>query len=136
MFVNEERESLDPLHFKVLDELHTSPDPDAGLYIRARSGRIVKTIIPKHCLAFQTGQGNSLLLSLLIAALEIATAGKLRAVPHLVRASNVKGIARNVLAVFIQNDLEDVLGVSNETFAQFASRTLTQNLADIMYINH
>ena len=49
--------------------------------------------------------------------------------PHLVRASNVKGIARNVLAVFIQNDLEDTLGVSNETFAQFASRTLEKNLA-------
>ena len=61
--------------------------------------------------------------------MEIATAGKLRAVPHLVRASNVKGVARNVLAVFIQNDLEDILGVSNETFAQFAARTLENNLA-------
>jgi hypothetical protein len=62
-------------------------------------------------------------------ALQIATAGKLRAVPHLVRGSNVKGIARNTLAVFIQNDLEDTLGVSKETFAQFASRTLEKNLA-------
>jgi len=61
--------------------------------------------------------------------LEIATAGKLRAVPHLVHGSNVRGIARNTLAVFIQNNLEDVLGVSNETFAQFASRTLEKNLA-------
>jgi hypothetical protein len=50
-------------------------------------------------------------------------------VSHLVRGSNVKGIARNTLAVFIQNDLEDKLGVSNETFAQFASRTLEKNLA-------
>jgi isopenicillin N synthase-like dioxygenase len=64
-----------------------------------------------------------------MSALEIATAGKLRAVPHLVRASNVRGIARNTLAVFIQNDLEDKLGVSDETFAQFASRTLQKNLA-------
>jgi len=62
-------------------------------------------------------------------ALEIATAGKLRAVPHLVRGSNIKGLARNACAVCIQNDLEDVLGVSNETFAQFASRTLKANLS-------
>ena len=61
--------------------------------------------------------------------MEIATAGKLRAVPHLVKGSNVKGIARNTLAVFIQNDLEDVLGVSDETFAEFAARTLEKNLA-------
>ena len=62
--------------------------------------------------------------------MEIATAGTLRAVPHLVRASNVPGIARNTLAVFIQNDLEDKLGVSDETFAEFAQRTLEKNLAD------
>ena len=49
--------------------------------------------------------------------------------PHLVRGSNVKGVARNTLAVFMQNDLDDVLGVSNETFAQYASRTLENNLA-------
>jgi len=66
---------------------------------------------------------------LTIKALEIATAGKLRAVPHLVRASNVEGVARNTLAVFIQNDLGEKLGVSNETFAEFAARTLDSNLA-------
>jgi hypothetical protein len=57
-------------------------------------------------------------------ALEIAMAGNLKAVPHLVWVSNVQGTARNTLAAFIQNDLEDRLGVSDETFAQFASRTL------------
>jgi isopenicillin N synthase-like dioxygenase len=62
-------------------------------------------------------------------ALEIATGGKLRAVPHLVRGSNVEGVARNTLAVFIQNDLNEKLGVSNETFAEFAARTLENNLA-------
>jgi len=118
MFVNEKGCSLDPSRFKVLEELEVSPDPMAGLYIRARSGKMVKVTIPKDCLAFQTGE-----------ALEIATAGKLRAVPHLVRGSNVRSIARNTLAVFIQNDLHDKLGVSDETFAQFAARTLRKNLA-------
>ena len=59
MFVNENNMTLDPLNFKVLDELESLPDPDAGLYIRARSGRMVKTVIPKYCLAFQTGEGIS-----------------------------------------------------------------------------
>ena len=130
MFVDETNVSLDPQKFTILDELESSPDPDAGLYIRARSGKIVKVVIPKHCLAFQTGEGSSRFqYCLTCSALEIATAGKLRAVPHLVKGSHVKGIARNTLAVFIQNDLEDVLGVSDETFAQFAARTLEKNLA-------
>jgi isopenicillin N synthase-like dioxygenase len=65
-------------------------------------------------------------------ALEIATGGKLRAIPHLVRGSNVDGVARNTLAVFIQNNMEDVLGVSKETFAEFASGTLDKNLVSAM----
>jgi hypothetical protein len=60
MFVDESNVVLDPLNFKILDELESSPDPNAGLYIRARSGKIVKVVIPKHCLAFQTGEGMSL----------------------------------------------------------------------------
>ena len=61
MFVNENTITLDPFDFKVLDELEASPDPDAGLYIRARSGKIVKAVIPKYCLAFQTGEGICLM---------------------------------------------------------------------------
>lgn len=59
MFVDEANVVLDPQHFTILDELESSPDPDAGLYIRTRSGKIVKVAIPKHCLAFQTGEGSS-----------------------------------------------------------------------------
>ena len=59
MFVDETNITLDPLNFKIFDELESSPDPDAGLYIRARSGKMVKVAIPKHCLAFQTGEGLS-----------------------------------------------------------------------------
>jgi hypothetical protein len=58
MFLDESNIKLDPLSFTVLNELERSPDPDAGLYIRARSGKIVKVTIPKHCLAFQTGEGQ------------------------------------------------------------------------------
>jgi len=57
MFVRETEVELNPMNFQPLDELRESPDPDAGLYIRARSGRIVKVAIPKNCLAFQTGEG-------------------------------------------------------------------------------
>jgi hypothetical protein len=60
MFVKESGNELDPLRFRQLEELESSPDPDAGLYIRARSGRIVKVAIPKNCLAFQTGEGRIL----------------------------------------------------------------------------
>jgi len=62
MFVDENTITLDPLSFKVLDELEASPDPDAGLYIRARSGKIVKALVPKYCLAFQTGEGIYLMV--------------------------------------------------------------------------
>ena len=45
------------------------------------------------------------------------------------RGSDAEGVARNTLAVFIQNDLQDKLGVSDETFAEFAARILERNLA-------
>ena len=92
---------------------------------QARSSRSQSQNIASH---FRQEKVTFLGSELTLAALEIATAGKLRAVPHLVKGSNVKGIARNTLAVFIQNDLEDTLGVSKETFAEFASRVLNNNL--------
>ena len=52
------------------------PDPEAGLYIRTRSGGIVRALIPADQLAFQVGQ-----------ALSIASGGMLRATPHCVRAA-------------------------------------------------
>jgi len=58
MLVDERDCPLDPLSFRSLEELDASPDPNAGLYIRARSGKIVKVIIPKNCLAFQIGEGT------------------------------------------------------------------------------
>jgi hypothetical protein len=95
-----------------LSELPTSPDPSAGLYIRSRTGDIVKVNIPKDCLAFQTGE-----------ALELITRGKFRAVPHFVKgARNTPSgtkIARNTLAVFTQPNLGEEVQ-PGKTFAQFA----------------
>jgi isopenicillin N synthase-like dioxygenase len=89
-----------------------SPDPRAGLYIRSRTGQVVKVNIPPDCLAFQTGE-----------ALELITQGKFRAVPHFVKgitASSGKGrIARNTLAVFTQPNLGEEVQ-RGKTFADFA----------------
>lgn len=93
-----------------LPELPSSPDPKAGLYIRSRTGEIVKVNIPKDCLAFQTGE-----------ALELITRGKFRAVPHFVKgAATTSGkIARNTLAVFTQPNLGEEVQ-KGKTFADFA----------------
>jgi len=95
-----------------LTELPTSPDPRAGLYIRSRTGQIVKVNIPKDCLAFQTGE-----------ALQSITRGKFRAVPHFVKgARGGEGrIARNTLAVFTQPNLGEVVEAdSGKVFGEFA----------------
>lgn len=93
-----------------LSELPSSPDPKAGLYIRSRTGEIVKVNIPKDCLAFQTGE-----------ALELITQGRFRAVPHFVKgAATTSGkIARNTLAVFTQPNLGEEVQ-KGKTFADFA----------------
>ncbi|PYI05038.1 Clavaminate synthase-like protein [Aspergillus sclerotiicarbonarius CBS 121057] len=92
-----------------LPELSSSPDPKAGLYIRSRTGQIVKVNIPKDCLAFQTGE-----------ALQLITKGQFRAVPHFVKgAKGVGRIARNTLAVFTQPNLEEEVQ-AGVTFGDFA----------------
>lgn len=55
-------------------EATAAPSAQSGLYIRTRGGDLVKVSIPADALAFQTGE-----------ALELATAGRLRATPHCVR---------------------------------------------------
>ena len=123
MFVDESAADLTPTKIgdspqKPLPELLTSPDPEAGLYIRSRTGETVKVNIPKDCLAFQTGE-----------ALELITRGKFRAVPHFVRGAKVAGpakIARNTLAVFTQPDLGAKVE-PNKTFAEFAREVVERN---------
>lgn len=111
MFVDESS-SLSPSPDSTLPELPRSPDPAAGLYIRSRTGEVVKVNIPKDCLAFQTGE-----------ALELITKGKFKAVPHFVRGARNTGgmkVARNTLAVFTQPNLGDMVdeGVSFGDFAR------------------
>lgn len=113
MFVDEE--AHDPSSSTMEDkssplpELATSPDPKAGLYIRSRTGQVVKVNIPKDCLAFQTGE-----------ALQLITRGQFRAVPHFVKgARGVGKVARNTLAVFTQPNLEEEVQ-DGVTFGDFA----------------
>ncbi|KAJ5712923.1 uncharacterized protein N7483_010104 [Penicillium malachiteum] len=100
-----------------LAELPQSPDPSAGLYIKSRTGDIVKVNIPKDCLAFQTGE-----------ALQLITRGKFRAVPHFVKGAKcgTGRIARNTLAVFTQPNLGEEVepGLS---FADFARGVVQRN---------
>lgn len=96
------------------------PDPDAGLYIRDRTGRVVKVSIPRDALAFQTGE-----------ALERITNGRFKAVPHFVKGLKHgigNEIARNTLAVFTQPNLwEKVDG--DIDFAAFAKAIVERNMA-------
>ncbi|KJZ71597.1 hypothetical protein HIM_08991 [Hirsutella minnesotensis 3608] len=104
-----------------LEELPSSPDPSAGLYIKSRTGETVQVKIPRDCIAFQTGE-----------ALERITAGRFKAVPHFVKgvgASVSNGhIARNTLAVFTQPNLGEEVDIEKHlTFGEFARGVVAQN---------
>ncbi|KAL9082657.1 MAG: hypothetical protein Q9159_006265 [Coniocarpon cinnabarinum] len=101
-----------------LDELLSSPDPSAGLYIRSRSGQAVQVKIPKDCLAFQTGE-----------ALELMTKGRLKAVPHFVKGvANKAHVARNTLAVFTQPNLDEIVDENRDLdFGSFAKEIVARN---------
>ncbi|RUS18984.1 Clavaminate synthase-like protein [Endogone sp. FLAS-F59071] len=96
------------------------PDPSAGLYIRNRGGSLVRVLIPRDALAFQTGE-----------ALQRATNGQLAATPHCVRgiSKGGKGVARNTFAVFMQPPLTESVG-GGMTFAEF-SREIINSHYDI-----
>ncbi|KAM0335311.1 hypothetical protein ACHAQA_000356 [Verticillium albo-atrum] len=104
-----------------LKELASSPDPQAGLYIKSRTGDTVQVKIPRDCIAFQTGE-----------ALERITGGKFKAVPHFVRgvrASVSDGrVARNTLAVFTQPNLGEEVDIEQHiTFGEFARGIVAKN---------
>lgn len=104
--------------FAPLNELESSPDPKAGLYIHSRTGAVTKIGIPRDCLAFQTGE-----------ALEIITKGKFKAVPHFVRGAGAGiggNVARNTLAVFTQPNLWDKVDERRD-FAAFAKEIVEKN---------
>ena|ERR1700730_9843424 len=98
-----------------------SPSPFSGLYIRSRGGDLTKVVIPANCLAFQTGE-----------ALELATAGKLRATPHCVRIGLCEGsggVSRETFAFFMQPNTDQPLS-NSETFGQFSKRIFDEHFAD------
>jgi hypothetical protein len=98
-----------------------SPSPASGLYIRTRGGDLTKVTIPVDCLAFQTGE-----------ALELATAGKLRATPHCVRvgaAPDASTISRETFALFMQPNVDQQLSTS-ENFGQFSKRIFDEHYGE------
>ncbi|KAF3764404.1 Clavaminate synthase-like protein [Cryphonectria parasitica EP155] len=111
-----------PEALQPLDELESSPDPAAGLYIKSRTGQTVQVKIPRDCIAFQTGE-----------ALEQITDGRFKAVPHFVRGARATGpgaarVARNTLAVFTQPNLDEVVDRGRGiTFGEFARGIVAKN---------
>lgn len=98
-----------------------SPSPSSGLYIRTRGGALTKVSIPADCLAFQTGE-----------ALELATAGKLRATPHCVRvgaAADAESVSRETFALFMQPNVDQQLSAT-EDFGQFSKRIFDEHYKD------
>eukprot|EP00658_Telonema_sp_P-2_P021227 TRINITY_DN18443_c0_g1_i1.p2 TRINITY_DN18443_c0_g1~~TRINITY_DN18443_c0_g1_i1.p2 ORF type:complete len:177 (+),score=30.72 TRINITY_DN18443_c0_g1_i1:319-849(+) len=70
-----------------------TPDKEAGLYIRARSGKTYKAIAPKqtNCLLFQIGE-----------TAQVHSGGILQATPHAVKGTAVPGVSRQAFAVFME----------------------------------
>mmetsp|Transcript_302 Transcript_302/g.847 ORF Transcript_302/g.847 Transcript_302/m.847 type:complete len:376 (+) Transcript_302:209-1336(+) len=73
------------------------PDPSAGLYIKSRSGRLVRAAVPEGALAFQVGETT-----------QVHTGGVLQATPHAVRGCRRaggnagEGVTREAFAVFME----------------------------------
>ncbi|KAF8758329.1 Clavaminate synthase [Rhizoctonia solani] len=94
------------------------PSSQSGLYIRTRGGNLVKISIPPDALAFQTGE-----------ALELATAGRLRATPHCVRVGagpGAENVSRETFALFMQPDTKQVLS-EKDTFGSFSQRVFAEH---------
>ncbi|CCO26178.1 hypothetical protein BN14_00195 [Rhizoctonia solani AG-1 IB] len=94
------------------------PSSQSGLYIRTRGGDLVKVSIPPDALAFQTGE-----------ALELATAGRLRATPHCVRVGagpGAENVSRETFALFMQPDTKQVLS-EKDTFGSFSQRVFAEH---------
>uniref|UniRef100_A0A0G4F2K0 Non-haem dioxygenase N-terminal domain-containing protein n=1 Tax=Chromera velia CCMP2878 TaxID=1169474 RepID=A0A0G4F2K0_9ALVE len=79
MFFNEKGEEVE------------CPDAKAGLYVKSRTGEVVRVVTPPGCLAFQIGEAEQLM-----------TGGILQATPHCVRPPSKKGVSRSTLAVFME----------------------------------
>ncbi|XP_021277640.1 uncharacterized protein LOC110411696 isoform X3 [Herrania umbratica] len=82
------------------------PDSAAGLYIRTRTGEIVKAIFGEDEIAYQIGETT-----------EILSRGYLCATPHCVRApkgEEASGVDRSTFALFLQPDWDEKLNFPEE----------------------
>lgn len=115
------------------DKAVPNPDPQAGLYIRARQGgEVTQAPIPADQIAYQMGE-----------AMQVMSGGLLRATPHYVRApgkDKTGGVSRNTLAIFMQPRWDEVMDMPEGdlpqakigvgqwlpgiTFGDFAERTV------------
>lgn len=76
-----------------------NPDSQSGLYVRTRTGQVVKAAIQKNTIAYQMGE-----------AMQVHTGGLLRATPHYVRTvqgASVSDLSRNTFALFMQPSWSD-----------------------------
>jgi len=80
-----------------------NPDPLSGLYVRSRSGKLVKVNLPKedNCISFQIGETS-----------QIHSGGLLQATPHAVRGASgekARGISRQTFAVFMEPEYDGTM---------------------------
>lgn len=77
------------------------PDNAAGLYVKSRTGQIVKVVFGEDEIAYQIGETT-----------EILSRGQLCATPHCVRAPTsdaASGVERSTFALFMQPDWDEKL---------------------------
>ncbi|KAI5680605.1 hypothetical protein M9H77_01832 [Catharanthus roseus] len=77
------------------------PDDAAGLYVKSRTGQIVKVVYGEEEIAYQIGETT-----------EVLSRGQLCATPHCVRApkgDEATGVERSTFALFMQPDWDEKL---------------------------
>lgn len=93
--------------------LSCSPDPDAGLYIRSRRGRLVKaTTPPGTSLLYQIGE-----------TAQILSGGIMQATPHAVRGAGIPNISRTTFAVFMEPNFDEFMRAPKDRLPDDAQTT-------------
>lgn len=84
---------LPPLYTNNNNENIPCPDSEAGLYIRSRSGQLIKVEVPEEdgTVLYQIGECS-----------QIMSGGILQATPHAVRGVKDVGVSRQTFAVFME----------------------------------
>jgi isopenicillin N synthase-like dioxygenase len=77
-----------------------NPDENAGLYVKTRSGKIIKANLPSGHLIFQIGE-----------TAQIHSGGYLQATPHAVNGPKCSGLNRETFAVFMEPDWDEPMSV-------------------------